>query len=76
MSDERPDQTPQERDTPQQQLVEMGSSVVKNRHGTIHCLTIIGQIEGHTLAPNNAKTTKYGSGRWHEPWRGRLQNRP
>ena len=59
MSDERPDQTPQERDTPQQQLVEMGSSVVKNRHGTIHCLTIIGQIEGHTLAPNNAKTTKY-----------------
>ena len=59
MSDERPDNSPQERDTPQQQLVEMGSSVVKNRHGTIHCLTIIGQIEGHTLAQNNAKTTKY-----------------
>ena len=59
MSDERPDNIPEERDTPQQQLVEMGSSVVKNRHGTIHCLTIIGQIEGHTLAPNNAKTTKY-----------------
>lgn len=59
MSDQRPDNIPEERDTPQQQLVEMGSSVVKNRHGTIHCLTIIGQIEGHTLAPNNAKTTKY-----------------
>ena len=59
MSDQRPDNIPAERDTPQQQLVEMGSSVVKNRHGTIHCLTIIGQIEGHTLAPNNAKTTKY-----------------
>ena len=59
MGDEHAAQLPQERDTPQQQLVEMGSSVVKNRHGIIHCLTIIGQVEGHTLAPNNCKTTKY-----------------
>lgn len=59
MSEEHRENVPQERDTPQQQLVEMGSSVVKNRHGTIHCLTIIGQVEGHTLAPNTAKTTKY-----------------
>ncbi len=50
---------PEERDTPQQQIVELGSSVVKNSYGTIHCLTIIGQIEGHTLASNNTKTTKY-----------------
>lgn len=42
-----------------EKLIELGSSVVKNRHGTIHCLTIIGQIEGHTNAPENAKTTKY-----------------
>ena len=47
------------RDTPQQQIIEMGSSVVKNKHGTIHCLTIIGQIEGHMVLPNNTKTTKY-----------------
>ena len=40
-------------------IVELGSSVVTNHHGTIHCLTIIGQIEGHTNAPDNAKTTKY-----------------
>lgn len=59
MSDERPNTVPEERDTPQQQLVEMGSSVVKTRHGTVHCLTIIGQVEGHTVAPNNCKTTKY-----------------
>ena len=59
MCEERPGDLPQERDTPQQQLVEMGSSVVKNSHGTIHCLTIIGQVEGHTLAPSNCKTTKY-----------------
>lgn len=42
-----------------ERIVELGSSVVTNRHGTIHCLTIIGQIEGHTNAPENAKTTKY-----------------
>lgn len=47
------------KDTPQQQIVEMGSTIIKNSRGTIHCLTIIGQIEGHTVAPNNAKTTKY-----------------
>ena len=46
-------------DTPQQQIVDMGSSVVTNRHGTIHCLTIIGQIEGHMALPNNTKSTKY-----------------
>ena len=59
MSETRSETIPEERDTPQQQLVEMGSSVVKNRHGTIHCLTIIGQIEGHTMAPQNTKSTKY-----------------
>ena len=30
----------------------------KGRHA-IHCLTVIGTIEGHTLAPDNQKTTKY-----------------
>ena len=28
------------RDTPQQQIIEMGSTVVKNKRGTIHCLTL------------------------------------
>ncbi len=50
-------QSPQDLTT--EKIVELGSSVVTNRHGTIHCLTIIGQIEGHTLAPTSAKTTKY-----------------
>lgn len=50
---------PENNDTPQQQIVDMGSSVVTNRHGTIHCLTIIGQVEGHMLLPNTSKTTKY-----------------
>jgi len=59
MSDERAENLREERDTPQQQLVEMGSSVVRNSRGTVHCLTVIGQIEGHTMAPQNTKTTKY-----------------
>lgn len=29
------------------------------KKGQIHCLTIIGQIEGHQLLPEDAKTTKY-----------------
>ena len=59
MSDERPVNTHEERDTPQQQMGEMGSSVVKTRHGTVHCLTIIGQVEGHQVLPETVKTTKY-----------------
>ncbi len=35
-------------------------SVTVNKDGQyIHCLTVIGQIEGHYVLPSNAKTTKY-----------------
>lgn len=37
------------------EIKELGSS----REGSIHCLTIVGQIEGHQLLPDDAKTTKY-----------------
>ena len=43
----------------QQQVVDMGSTTVATGDGTIHTLTIIGQIEGHQEAPDGAKTTKY-----------------
>ena len=33
-------------------------AATKGRHA-IHCLTVIGTIEGHTLAPDSQKTTKY-----------------
>lgn len=36
-----------------------GSVTTKSDRGTIHCITIIGQIEGHYLLPSNSKTTKY-----------------
>lgn len=37
-------------------LQELGSARGKS---SIHCLTIIGQIEGHQTLPDEAKTTKY-----------------
>lgn len=43
----------------QQQIVDMGSTTIKTERGTVHTLTIVGQIEGHQLLPSTAKTTKY-----------------
>ncbi|MEG1103904.1 MAG: ATP-dependent Clp protease proteolytic subunit [Oscillospiraceae bacterium] len=43
----------------QEAVIETGSVMrTKGRHA-IHVLTVIGQIEGHSLAPQNQKTTKY-----------------
>ena len=40
--------------------IEQSGSVTSNRgKHTIHCLTVIGQIEGHGVLPSDAKTTKY-----------------
>ena len=30
-----------------QQIVDFGSALTKTPHGSVYCLTIIGQIEGH-----------------------------
>lgn len=43
----------------QQQIVDMGSSTIKTQRGTIHTLTIVGQIEGHQILPPTSKSTKY-----------------
>lgn len=40
-------------------IAELGSSQARSAKGVIQCLTIIGQIEGHVLLPDTAKTTKY-----------------
>ena len=42
-----------------QQIVDFGSALTKTPHGSVYCLTIIGQIEGHNTAASGAKTTKY-----------------
>lgn len=36
-----------------------GTVIIKFSDKTICCITIIGQIEGHYLLPDNCKTTKY-----------------
>lgn len=43
----------------QSQIVELGSDVTKSSKGSIYTLTIIGQVEGHQVAPETVKTTKY-----------------
>ena len=42
-----------------EQVVELGSDITKSSKGNIYTLTIIGQVEGHQVAPENVKTTKY-----------------
>lgn len=42
-----------------EQTIEFGSAELKTDQGNIHCLTIIGQIEGHQVLGETTKTTKY-----------------
>lgn len=41
------------------QTIDMGSSTTRSKLGTIHCLTVVGQIEGHQMLPDDTKATKY-----------------
>ena len=40
-------------------IVELGADLTKNSKSNIYTLTIIGQVEGHQVLPENVKTTKY-----------------
>lgn len=42
-----------------EQILELGSDLTKGSKGNIYTLTIIGQVEGHQVLPETAKTTKY-----------------
>ena len=42
-----------------EQVVELGSDMTRSSRGNIYTLTIIGQVEGHQVAPETVKTTKY-----------------
>lgn len=42
-----------------EETIEFGSAQLKSDRGNIHCLTIIGQIEGHQVLGETTKTTKY-----------------
>ena len=48
-----------ENNSSSQASFETGSITVKKNGHFIHCLTVIGQIEGHYILPSQNKTTKY-----------------
>lgn len=51
----------QQKDTNDQydQIREMGAIALPDGKHRVHCLTIIGEIEGHNVLPEQSKTTKY-----------------
>lgn len=63
MSETTPTQTSEQDDSSQsqqlQEIIDLGSSTIRTSRGTIHTLTIVGQIEGHQLLPPSSKSTKY-----------------
>ena len=52
-------QDPEIKQEEREQVIELGSDITKSSKGNIYTLTIIGQIEGHQVLPETAKTTKY-----------------
>ena len=58
MADEKNDPV-EERRLEKEQIEDMGSVYCTKGAHAIHCLTVIGQIEGHVEAPQGQKTTKY-----------------
>lgn len=56
-SDEHEDTLQKQKE--QEMIAESGSVAATRGRYAIHCLTVVGTIEGHTLSPDNQKTTKY-----------------
>lgn len=50
---------PEMRKQEREDILELGSELTTSGNSNIYTLTIIGQIEGHQLAPDTVKTTKY-----------------
>lgn len=58
IEEDQEETTKEEQEEIVEDIVENGTVTLKGRH-LIHCLTIIGQIEGHYTLPPQNKTTKY-----------------
>jgi ATP-dependent protease ClpP protease subunit len=55
-----PANSPPASPAPSQNIKEFGNPVIPvSKNNSIHCLTIVGQIEGHIILPPQNKTTKY-----------------
>ena len=61
MSEPTKSGTPEESGTSEstQNILDFGSALTRTPYGSVYCLSIIGQIEGHMAAANGTKTTKY-----------------
>lgn len=61
MNDNKKNNSPSgdERDSRLDQIKELGSAELLGGKHKIYCLTIIGEIEGHNVLPEQSKTTKY-----------------
>ncbi len=59
MNDNKNSKNEEKDETKLDEIIESGSVVAKNSKETIHCISIIGQIEGHYILPETQKATKY-----------------
>ncbi len=63
MNETQPAQEPAQEETPSEEkknnIESFGSTAIKSKAGNLYCLSIIGQIEGHSVLPPQTKTTKY-----------------
>lgn len=59
MRNEEPVEEERGDDQLQLQRIADAGSVITGGGRTVHCLTVIGQIEGHNVLPSQNKTTKY-----------------
>ena len=59
MSQEEKDVPVEQQRLEKEQIEDMGSVYRTRGAHAIHCLTVIGQVEGHVEAPQGQKTTKY-----------------
>lgn len=57
--DEDTEESKSEKKENAEEIKEFGKTTISNPRGNIHCLTVIGQIEGHLILPPQNKTTKY-----------------
>ncbi len=59
MDKEKEDSVLDEEEELREQVLENGSVTLRKAKHIIHCLTVIGQVEGHYILPPQNKTTKY-----------------
>ncbi len=57
--DSDPDLPPEDEEATIEAIEKFGVTEVPRGKSNIHCLTIVGQIEGHIVLPSQNKTTKY-----------------